>query len=136
MKILLINPPQTFFPGSQLVAAGIPLGIMYVAATLEENGYDVEILDALVADSPSRREGDAIQYGLPWAQIRKEIEQRKPDVVGITCPFSAQADNAIKTSEIVKDVNDEILTIVGGPHVSVRAIEFLKQGKTEIKDKG
>ncbi len=127
MKILLINPPQTFVPGSQSVVAGLPLGIMYIAGILEQNGYDVEILDALISDFKPRREGDARQYGMPWEKIKGEIEQRQPDIVGITGPFSAQIDNAIKVSEIVKNVDDEILTIAGGPHVSVRAIEFLNE---------
>ncbi|MBA7612772.1 2-hydroxyethylphosphonate methyltransferase [subsurface metagenome] len=129
MKILLINPPQTFFPGSQSVVAGLPLGIMYIAATLENNEYEVEILDTLSADFKPRREGDAKQYGMPWEKIKEEIGQRKPDIVGITCPFTAQVDNAIKVSEIVKDIDTEIPTIVGGPHVSVRAIEFLNEAQ-------
>lgn len=129
VKILLINPPQTFFPSSQSVVAGLPLGIMYIAGILEENGYNVEILDALISDFPSRREGDVKQYGMPWEKIKEAVKRKKPDIVGITCPFTAQVDNGIKVSEIVKEVDDEILTIVGGPHVSVRAIEFLNEAQ-------
>ena len=129
MKTLLINPPQTFFTGSQPVVAGLPLGMMHIAATLEEKGYDVEILDTLIADFKPRKKGDVKYYGMPWEKIKEEIKQRKPDIVGITSPFTAQIDNAIKISEIVKDVDTEILTVVGGPHVSVRATQFLKDAK-------
>lgn len=129
MKILLLNPPQTCFPGSSGVTAGLPLGIMYIAAVLEQEGYDVEILDALIADSPPFREGDATQYGMSWEKIRGEITQRKPDMVGISCPFTTQIDNTIKVSEIVKDIDPGILTIVGGPHTSVRATEFLENAQ-------
>jgi len=129
MKILLINPPQTFFPGSQAVVAGLPLGIMNIAATLENNGYEVEILDTLIADFKPRKKGDVKYYGMPWERIKEEIKQRKPDIVGITNPFTAQVDNTIKISEIVKDIDNEISTIVGGPHVSVRATQFLKDAE-------
>ena len=129
MKILLINPPQIFFPGSQPVVTGLPLGIMYIAATLENNGYEVEILDTLIADFKPQKVGDAKYYGMLWEKIKEEIKQGKPDIVGITCPFTAQIDNAIKVSEIVKDVDTEILTVVGGPHVSVKATQFLKDAK-------
>ena len=129
MKILLINPPQTFFPGSQSVVAGLPLGIMCIAATLENNGYEVEILDTHIADFKPQKIGDVKYYGMPWEKIKEEIKQRKPDIVGITNPFTAQVDNTIKASEIVKDIDTEILTIVGGPHVSVRAPQFLKDAK-------
>jgi magnesium-protoporphyrin IX monomethyl ester (oxidative) cyclase len=129
MKTLLINPPQTFFPGSQSVVAGLPLGIMYIAATLENNGYEVEILDTLIADFKPLKKGDAKYYGMPGEKIKEEIKRSKPDIVGITCPFTAQVDNAIKVSEIVKDIDTEIPTVVGGPHVSVRATQFLKDAK-------
>ena len=129
MKIVLVNPPQTFFPGSQPVVVGLPLGIMYIAAALEEEGYEVEILDTLVADFNPQKIGDVKHYGMPWEKIKEKIKQCKPDIVGITNPFTAQKDNAIKVSEIVKDIDNEIPTAVGGPHVSVRALQFLKDAK-------
>ena len=129
-KILLINPPQTYFRHSQEYMFGVPLGIMYIAAVLEKEGYEVEILDALAADIPPRKEGDAKQYGMTWEMISKEIEQRKPDIVGVTCPFTAQLDNAIKVTDIVKYLNKGILTIIGGPHSSVQTTELLKYAKS------
>jgi len=50
MKILLINPPQTFYAGSEPPAGSLPLGLMYLAAVLDKAGYQVEILDAFMAD--------------------------------------------------------------------------------------
>jgi hypothetical protein len=32
MKVLLINPPQIFYPGSDPPAGNLPLGLMYLAA--------------------------------------------------------------------------------------------------------
>ena len=49
MKILLINPPQTFYPGSEPPAGNLPIGLMYIAAVLQRAGYQVEILDAFFA---------------------------------------------------------------------------------------
>lgn len=129
MKTLLINPPQTFFSGSQSVVAGLPLGIMYIAATLEKNGYEVEILDTLIADFKHQKIGDVKYYGMPWEKIKEKIKQCKPDIVGITNPFTAQVENTIKVSDIVKEIDTEILTVVGGPHISVRATPFLKEAK-------
>lgn len=126
MKILLINPPLTFFPGSKCVGIGLPLGIMYIAAILEKNGYDVEILDTRVTDYKSQKIGDTKYFGMPWEKIKEKIKQSKPDIVGITNPFTAQLDNAIKVSEIVKDIDSNIPTVIGGPHVSVMAAEFLE----------
>jgi hypothetical protein len=48
MKILLINPPRVYYPGSKEARVGLPLGLMYLAAVLEENGYRPKILDCLI----------------------------------------------------------------------------------------
>jgi len=127
MKTLMINPPQTFYPRSSLVSESVPLGILYIAAVLERENYEVEILDTLIADSCLRIEGDTRQYGLPWEKIAEEIDARKPSVVGITNPFTAQIDNTVKTAEIVKAIDREIVTIVGGPHFSaIDLVQFLR----------
>jgi anaerobic magnesium-protoporphyrin IX monomethyl ester cyclase len=129
MKILLINPPQTFFPGSDLPSANLPLGLLYIAAVLDEAGYKPEILDTFVADLPFRKIGDVTEVGMPYEKIKEEILKRKPDIVGIANPFTCQVDHAIKVADIVKEVDPNILTVVGGPHVTVVPVEFLKDTK-------
>jgi anaerobic magnesium-protoporphyrin IX monomethyl ester cyclase len=129
MKILLINPPQTFFPGSDPPAANLPLGLMYIAAVLDEAGYNVEILDAFMTDLPFRRNGDIIEVGMPYERIKEEIQRRKPDIVGIANPFTSQVEHAVRVADIVKEVDPTILTVVGGPHVTVVPTEFLEETK-------
>ena len=127
MKILLINPPQTFYPGSEQPAGNLPIGLMYIAAVLQKTGYIVEILDAFMSDCAFQDDGETINVGLPFDQIKQEIAQRKPDIVGISGPFTCQIGNAIKISNLVKQVNQRILTVVGGPHVTLIPKEFLKE---------
>ena len=127
MKVLLINPPQTFYPGSEQPAGNLPIGLMYIAAVLEKVGYIVEILDAFMTDCVFQENGEAINVGLPFDQIKQEIERRKPDIVGISGPFTCQIGNAIKISNLAKQVNQKILTVVGGPHVTLVPEEFLKE---------
>jgi len=67
---------------------------------------------------------------MPWEKIREEIEERKPDIVGISCPFTSQVANATRVSEIAKDIDAEILTILGGPHTSVRATQVLEDANS------
>jgi anaerobic magnesium-protoporphyrin IX monomethyl ester cyclase len=129
MKILLVNPPQTFFPGSDPPAANLPLGLLYVAAVLDREGYDTEILDAFVADFPFRKVGDVTEVGMPYDKIREELQRRKPDIVGIANPFTSQVEHTISVSDIVKEVDSSILTVVGGPHVTVVPTEFLEEAK-------
>ena len=129
MKILLINPPQTFFPGSDLPSANLPLGLLYVAAVLDEAGCKPEILDAFTTDSSFRKIGDITEVGMPYEKIEEEIRRRKPDIVGIANPFTCQVEHAVRVANIVKEVDPSILTVVGGPHVTVVPAEFLEDAK-------
>jgi len=129
MKVLLINPPQIFYPGSDAPAGNLPLGLMYIAAMLDKAGHNVEILDAFMTDSSFLKVGDTLEVGMPYGRIREEIRRRKPDIVGIANPFTCQAENAVRVANIVKEVDSSILTVVGGPHVTVVPTEFLKDAK-------
>ena len=127
MKVLLINPPQTFYQGSEQPAGNLPVGLMYIAAVLKKAGYTVEILDAFMTDYAFQENGETINVGLPFEQIKQEIERRKPDIVGIAGPFTCQIGNALKISNLAKQVNQNILTVVGGPHVTLVPKEFLEE---------
>jgi anaerobic magnesium-protoporphyrin IX monomethyl ester cyclase len=129
MKVLLINPPQQFYPGSDPPAGNLPLGLMYIAAVLDKAGYKAEILDAFMTDFSFLKVGDTIEVGMPYRKIREEIRRRKPDIVGIASPFTCQAENAIRVGDIAKEVDSNILTVVGGPHVTAVPVEFLEEAK-------
>ncbi len=127
MKVLLINPPQTFYRGSEQPAGNLPIGLMYIAAVLKKSGYSVEILDAFMADCVFQENDETINVGLSFDQIKQEIEFRKPDIIGIAGPFSCQIGNALKISDLAKQINQNILTVVGGPHVTLVPKQFLEE---------
>jgi len=129
MKALLINPPQIFYPGSEPPAGNLPLGLLYIAAVLDKAGYKAEILDAFITDFSFRKIGDIIEVGMPYGRIMEEIRRRKPDIVGVTNPFTCQVENAIRVADIVKEIDPNILTVVGGPHVTAVPVEFLDEAK-------
>ncbi len=129
MKVLLVNPPQTFFPGSDAPAGNLPLGLMYIAAVLEKAGSSVEILDAFTNEVAVRRIADTSEIGMPYERITEEVRRRKPDVVGIANPFTCQVEHASRVANIVKEIDPDVLTVVGGPHVSAVPEEFLNGAK-------
>jgi anaerobic magnesium-protoporphyrin IX monomethyl ester cyclase len=126
MKVLLVNPPQTFYPGSDPPAGNLPLGLMYIAAVLDKAGYKVEILDAFMKGS-FRKNGDTTTVGMPYEAIKEEVRRRKPDIVGIANPFTCQVEHAIKVGNITKDVDPGILTVAGGPHVPAVPVQFMEE---------
>jgi radical SAM superfamily enzyme YgiQ (UPF0313 family) len=128
MKVLLINPPQTFYPGSEQPAGNLPIGLLYIATVLKNAGYEVEILDAFI-NAIFEKNNETITVGLPFENIKKEISQRKPQIVGISGPFTCQIENAIKVSNIAKEVDVNIWTVIGGPHVTLVPKDFLEEAK-------
>ena len=128
MKVLLINPPQTFYPGSEQPAGNLPIGLLYIAAVLKNAGYEVEILDAFIS-AIFQKNGETITVGLPFEQIKQQISLRKPEMVGISGPFTCQIENSVKVSNIVKEVDSNIWTVMGGPHVTLIPRDFLEEVK-------
>jgi radical SAM superfamily enzyme YgiQ (UPF0313 family) len=107
MRVLLINP---YYPISETPSP--PLGLAYLAAALENAGVQVRIIDYVVY--PYRR--DALEA------VLKEF---KPRVAGATA-VSMTFDHARQILSDVKTVNPEIITVMGGPHVTFCAQETLK----------
>ena len=95
-----------------------PLGLMYIAAMVR-NVCHVEIFDCLASNFKTKKD-NLIYYGTPPNEIRKKIEEKKPDVVGISVQSTAQYKNAELVAIVCKEVNPKIITVFGGPDPSVR----------------
>jgi radical SAM superfamily enzyme YgiQ (UPF0313 family) len=108
MRTLLINP---HYPISETPSP--PLGLAYLASALETAGVEVKILD-LVVYSYSRRILESL------------LKDFTPQMVGITA-VTMTFDNAIKVIKDVKTIEPQILTVMGGPHVTFCAQDTLKE---------
>jgi len=94
----------------------LPLGVAYLASSLEEEDFDVRVIDLTFT----------IQQKLGLKSVRKAILSLRPDAVGIstytsTIPFTYQLADAIK------DEMRETPVILGGPHVSALPQRTLKE---------
>jgi anaerobic magnesium-protoporphyrin IX monomethyl ester cyclase len=146
MKVFLIRPPtyahSLKFP--QGPRFSLPLGLLYLAASLERNSIAVEIYDALVEgnfENPERNERGEYHIGASWEKIAEKIRSSDPDIVGINNPFSDFVDLAIKTAETAKGAKRGVITVVGGPHASsspqtfftsTSAVDYVLRGEAEL----
>jgi radical SAM superfamily enzyme YgiQ (UPF0313 family) len=89
------------------------IGIASIASYLLDNGMSVSIMDP-----------DA--YKLDVEQIRDRVKQEKPDVVGLPA-FTEEVCDANEIAKAVKEVNPDILTVVGGPHPSAIPMQTLEE---------
>ena len=150
-RVLLINPPDTRPPDMLVdkVRIGIvpPLGLAYIGAVLELNGFEVEILDCVAEGQKDGKEFIAfdfdyenwhhnIRYGMEDFQISNAIKDCNPDLVGVSCLFSNKAYDAHNVCRLVKEVNPEIITVMGGSHPTAMPIETLKDKNVDYVNKG
>jgi anaerobic magnesium-protoporphyrin IX monomethyl ester cyclase len=134
MKILLINPTNSVPLKSDFVVNIYqPMGIAYIAAMLEKNNYQVKILDALAMGFDRQTiVGNKKVFGLSYQQIKARIKKYHPDIVGVTTPFSFQAEEAHKMFSLVKEVDSKIKTIVGGPHATIQPEDMLSDPNVDF----
>lgn len=107
MRIMLINPPNTMEDvlgkASVFVSELDPLGLLYIAAVVEQEGHEVIVLDAYID-----------RLGLKG--IMEEVERAKPDVVGISCLTS----NGAAVYEIGKRIKaGGVKVVLGNVHASI-----------------
>jgi radical SAM superfamily enzyme YgiQ (UPF0313 family) len=108
LRVAIIAAP---YPLSEIPSP--PLGITYVAAAFVAAGAEVKIFDYIVS-------------GYSKEKITGQLAEFQPDAIGI----SSVTMNFYEAQKILKDVksiNPEIITMMGGPHVSFCASETLQQ---------
>lgn len=136
MKVLLIYPPVTIY-GPGKVSPHPPLSLAYLAACLERAGYLVKIIDALALGKDNvKTRGKLTRIGLSDRELKKEIKNFQPGIVGISVMFTAFAQDAHNIARLVKEVNPKITTVLGGAHVSIDSKAILKDKNVDVAVKG
>lgn len=135
-RVLLINPPITVSGSDYVEGIGLsaPLGLAYLAAVLSDAGHEVEILDCLgLWPMPLEPQGDHVRCGMPEGVILRKLADFQPDLVGITCAYTANAGDATALARLVKrDYSESVPLVMGGAHVSVCPEEVLGTGVVDF----
>lgn len=113
-RIALINPYyQKQVQSIAQTTVGPPLGLAYIAAVLEKQGYSVSIIDA-----------NAEQLSL--SEIINRVLEFKAQLVGITA-VTPTIKLTCQIASQLKRENSSILTVIGGIHASVLPEETLTE---------
>jgi len=110
LHVTLVNPP---YPSGAPQSIFIPLGIGYLAAVLEKNGYDVDVIDC-----------QALR--LTIREVENELRKRKPNIVGVTST-TLTYKSAINIFEVAKKALPNCVTAYGGCHATFWDEEALKE---------
>jgi len=112
MKVLLIDPPHRIFPGLRMWTPSF--GLLQLAAYLEREGTEVQILD-----------GTALKNS--WKDIASSLSTSKPDVIGITCSATCLSPEALQTISLCRRLSPKAKIIAGGSHFTLMAEPILKE---------
>ena len=115
--ILFVNPPlsaRDLYKNLEGAGSELPsLGIAILAAVTRNNGYETRILDALALK-------------LTIDQTVDEILKINPKYLGITST-TISIFNAAQVAEKIKEKNKNIITILGGPHITAVPMETMEK---------
>ncbi len=102
MRIVFIHPNYSS-GGAEIAGNWPPAWVAYLAGHLKKAGYDnIRFIDAMTNDFSD-------DY------IREELEKEQPDIVATTA-ITPSIYVAERTLEIAKEVNPNIVTLIGGIH--------------------
>ncbi len=111
-RILFVGPPYNCW-GVQVIGTWPPLQLAYLAGAAEEAGHEARIYDAMN------------KQGATFEDVRREVQSYQPDVVvsldylPVTGAIStATVPAALEALRVAKEVNPDIVTMIGGPHPS------------------
>jgi anaerobic magnesium-protoporphyrin IX monomethyl ester cyclase len=120
-RVLLINP---YYPITETPSP--PLGLAYLAGALEAAGVSVQILDLVVMPKNA-------------TTLSEALNGFQPDMVGVTA-VTMSVETAFALVREVKALAPEVLTVMGGPHVTfsteatlaaVPALDVIVRGEGE-----
>lgn len=125
-KVLLLSPPITIPLGMQRRCIP-PLGLCYIAASLEKHGFSVEILDACMEgyDHLINRNG-MVTYGLTESEIESRLRQSAPDIIGASALFSTDLEMVVRLCGLAKRVLPKCSIVVGGLHPTIYPMDVIK----------
>ncbi|MFC1711542.1 B12-binding domain-containing radical SAM protein [Patescibacteria group bacterium] len=128
-KVMLINPAQIYFQESLNFDIYFPIGLLSIAASIK-NKCEVQLYDCLVEDFTITKKKNYTRYGTPLKKVIANIKKFKPNIIGLTCPFSCQLKNSVEIANAIKKLNPNILIVLGGPDASVRGKDILSKYKS------
>ncbi len=148
-KVLLINPPWLRLFGQVLDSC--PIGLSYLAAMLEKQGFDVSIYNAdynyekigLIFGSIRNMTGAYQEYlrilqdldDPLWQEVKGVILSQAPSMVGISC-VTGNYGSAISVAKLVKKIDTNIPVVMGGFHPTIVTEEVLGNRDIDVVVRG
>lgn len=122
-RVMLMYPNQLWYKYDLTTTWNLSPYILCMLGTMLQDKYDVKIVDAQF-------------YNMSEEDFRKEVEAYRPDVVGISVLTSEYASILDTAARIVKSVDENIITIAGGVHVTTQYLKVMENKDIDYAVRG
>ncbi len=130
-RVLLINPPWTFYPGTNRRMGGPSYTLAAVAAEYRRRGYEVRVLDCCASNELTSDE-DTVRVGLHQGWVTRAVRRQMPDLIGISCTWTVQFLNAVDVLDGCRKASKTIPVVAGGHDPTVRPEAYREVGFDDI----
>ncbi|MBT3844899.1 MAG: radical SAM protein [Gammaproteobacteria bacterium] len=134
-KVLLVKSPATLWSGGGgsinaniAEVINIPLGIGYLASSLREGGYQVEMFDPQL-DLYFRDDGSTVE--MLKSIIRERLQRHDYDVVGISSMYVYAHQWSHFIAAVVKENSRETPVVIGGGHPTLMIEETMEDANID-----
>jgi magnesium-protoporphyrin IX monomethyl ester (oxidative) cyclase len=130
-KILLVNPAISIYPEYDDLRIAQSFGLSCISGAVKTlTNCEVQFLDVAAEGAKNRKYIDKglLRVGLSDAEIASKINSAKPDLVAISNLHTAQFPNAVEICKITKQIDPDIITVLGGTHASLNYASALYSG--------
>ena len=133
MHITLIDPPRYTFPLNHASNVVIPpLGVAYIAASIESQGHHVQVIDAVGSALTTYTEfGPVYLRGLSFDEIVRRID-RETDIIALSNMFSCQWPATRRLIIKIKQIYADKPMILGGEHPTGMPDLVLNQAPVDV----
>ncbi len=112
-KVALVTSPLLMKRGHHPLFP--PLGLAYIAAVLEQNGFEVKIFDCPVCE-------------MDHEKLKSELSSYQPTMVGIGS-MTPTIESALKSARVAREACPDAKILMGGPHATFSGDEILASEK-------
>ena len=113
VKTALVNPPP--LKGVYRHQLYLSIGLAYLAAVLEENDYEVTVIDCPASE-------------IDLEKLKIKLATVQPNLIGITS-MTPTIQSAIESANVAKEVCPDSTIIFGGPHTTFMDKQVLDEEK-------
>lgn len=103
-----------------------PLGLAYLAASLEQFHHNVTILDAATLGKTERIAPNRWRLGVDETRLAELTRRSRPDLIGVSCPFTTRYGAFRRLIGELRKILPDIPLVAGGIHPTILPEDVLR----------